>query len=86
MRVNYTPKQLQGKRCRWGMLDEVAYPSETWPGYPAPTYTREDEQFTQTPADLPFRGTLLARFGSTPFRSRHLSKLGNTQNASDFAA
>ena len=81
MCVNYTPKQLQGKLRRWTPLDEAAYPRETWPGYPAPIYTREDDQSIQTPADLPFRGTMLARFGLIPFRSTDPSKVRNTQNA-----
>ena len=81
MCVNYTPKQLQGKLRRWGMLDEAAFPSETWPGYPAPIYIGDHNQSTETPADLPFRGTLLARFGLIPFRSTDPSKVRNTQNA-----
>ena len=81
MCVNYTPKQLQGKLRHWTPLDEAAYPRETWPGYPAPIYTRDDDQFIQTPADLPLCGTMLARFGLIPFRTSDPSKVRNTQNA-----
>ena len=81
MCVNYTPKQLQGKLRNWTPLDDAAYPPETWPGYPAPIYIGDHAQSAEPTADMPFRGTLLARFGLIPFRSTDPSKVRNTQNA-----
>ena len=81
MCVNYTPKQLQDKLRRWAPLDEAAYPHETWPGYPAPIYIGDHAQSTESTANMPAGGTLLARFGLIPFRSTDPSKVRNTQNA-----